>query len=193
MQDVLGEEREIGSATPEIEWYGSYKGHWISFLLQIQGHTGARGKPPEESHHTRRNICQESRMAIAVAKPCYCLNYAQYQSFVRSCEHLFCTRLCTTYRKDFHKILYRIALLEEIPSTCLVSLRRGFRSIGYYYVLGWVQNLFVGWTTYVPRRFACKMRTRNIEKQSKRQGRLFMLCEVFGGFGGAHVFSNDRR
>lgn len=76
-------------------------------------HTG--GETPEEPHILRA-IIQESKLAVPITKPYSGLNYAQQQSFVRSCEHIFCTRP-TTYRKDVHKVLYGIGLLEGTPST----------------------------------------------------------------------------
>lgn len=83
------------------------------------------GESSEESHHTYRKICQESRMDVPEAKTYSGLNYAQYQSFTRSCEHLFCTRP-TTYRKDAHKVLYGIGLLEGSASTSWYRYEEGY-------------------------------------------------------------------
>lgn len=113
VQGVLEEEKELVQLRRKLSDMEAEKA--AGFPPTNESHTGA-GETSEESHHTRRNICQESRMAVPVAKPYSGLNYAQYQSFVRSCEHLFCTRP-TTYRRDVHKVLYGIGLLEGSPYT----------------------------------------------------------------------------
>ena len=53
---------------------------------------------------------------ILVVRAYSSLNYCQYQSFIRACEHVFRTRPIT-YRKDFDKVLYGIGALEGTPST----------------------------------------------------------------------------
>lgn len=111
LQDVLEEEKELILLRRKLSKLEAEK---------------AAGFPPKNASHdvgetseasrSRRSICQEWRLAVPVAKPYSGLNYAHYQSFVGSCEHLFCTRP-TTYRRDVHKVLYGIGLLEGTPST----------------------------------------------------------------------------
>lgn len=113
VQDILEEEKELVLLRRKLSEMEAEKA--AGFPPPNASHTGA-GETPEESHHTRWNIFQESRLVVPVGKPYSGLNYAQYQSFVRSCEHLFCTRP-TTYRREVHKVLYGIGLLEGGPST----------------------------------------------------------------------------
>lgn len=69
-----------------------------------------------EESYIRQEIIQESKLTVPFVKPYSGLNYAQYQTFVRACEHVFRTRP-TTYRKEFDKVLYGIGALEGTPST----------------------------------------------------------------------------
>lgn len=111
LQHVLEEEKELILLRRKVSDMEAEKA--AGFPQTKASHTG--GETSGESR-TRRNICQESRLAVPVAKPYFGLDYAHYQSFVRSCEHLFCTRP-STYRRDVHKVLYGIGLLEGTPST----------------------------------------------------------------------------
>lgn len=111
LEDVLEEEKELVLLRRKLSELEAEK--VAGFPPTNASHTG--GETSEQSR-THRNICQESRLAVPVAKPYSGLDYAHYQSFVRSCEHLFCTRP-TTYRRDVHKVLYGIGLLEGTPST----------------------------------------------------------------------------
>lgn len=111
LQDALEEEKELVLLRQKLSDMEAEKA--AGFPPTNASHTG--GETSEEPR-TRRNICQESKLAVPFAKPYSGLNYAHYQSFVRSCEHLFCTRP-TTYRRDVHKVLYGIGLLEGTPST----------------------------------------------------------------------------
>lgn len=74
-------------------------------------------------------IIQESRLAIPITKPYSGLNYAQYQSFVIACEHLFSTRPAT-YREDVDKVLYGIGLLKGTPSTSWYRYQERYGRMG---------------------------------------------------------------
>lgn len=68
-----------------------------------------------EESHIYQEIIQESRLTVPITKTYSGLNYTEYLTFVRACEHVFCTRP-TTYRKDTDKVLSEIGALEEAPS-----------------------------------------------------------------------------
>lgn len=111
LQDVLEEKKELGLLCRKLSDMEAEKA--AGFPSTNTRHTGGE---PSEGSRNRRSICQESRLAVPVAKTYSGLNYAHYQSLIRSCGHLFCTRPIT-YRRDVHKILYGIGLLEGSPST----------------------------------------------------------------------------
>lgn len=70
---------------------------------------------PEEAL-IQRQIIQELKLTIPLVRAYSGANYAAYQSFIRACEHVFCTRP-VTYRKNEDKVLYGIGALEETTST----------------------------------------------------------------------------
>ena len=77
-------------------------------------HSSILSDSPEEAI-IQRQIIQESKLTVPVVGTYSGLKYGQYQSFIRVCEHLFCTRP-VTYRKDVNKVLYGIGALEGTPS-----------------------------------------------------------------------------
>lgn len=88
-----------------------------------------------EELHIRQIIIQESKLTVPFVKPYSGLNYAQYQTFVRACEHVFRTRP-TTYRKEVDKVLYGIGALEGTPSTTWYRYEEKF---------GWLD---MGWDAF---------------------------------------------
>lgn len=78
-------------------------------------HSSILSESPEEAL-IRRQIIQESKLTVPVVKAYSGLNYGQYQSFIRACEHVFRTRP-VTYRKNVDKVLYGTGALEGNPST----------------------------------------------------------------------------
>ncbi len=76
----------------------------------------------------RRQIIQESKLTVPVVRAYSALNYGQYQSFIRACEHTFCTRP-VTYRKDDDKVLYDIRALEGTQSTTWYRHEEKFRKL----------------------------------------------------------------
>lgn len=91
-------------------------------LSQLEAEEAA-GFPPEaypasEKTSAESRIYQqmilESRLTVPGIKTYSGQNYTEYLSFVRACEHVFCTKP-TTYRKEVDKVLYGIGALEGIP------------------------------------------------------------------------------
>ncbi len=125
-------------------------------------------KTVEESHICQI-IIQESKLTLPFVKPYSGLNYAQYQTFVRECEYVFRTRL-TTYRKEVDKILYGIGELERTPSTTWYRYEEKFDWLD----IGWdvfktflLDDLFLQRSVY-------EMCTKNIKRQNRDQGKLFI-------------------
>ena len=63
----------------------------------------------------RRWFMQELKLAMVFVKPYLGHNYAQYQNYIRACEHVFNTRPIT-YWKDANQVLYSIGALEGTSS-----------------------------------------------------------------------------
>ena len=106
--------------------------------------------------HIRQIIIQESKLTVPFVKPYSGLNYAQYQTFVRECEHVFRTRP-TTYRKEVDKVLYGIGALEGTPSTTWYRYEEKF---------GWLD---MGWDAFktflLDDLFPPEIRLRDVHKK----------------------------
>ncbi len=106
----LDKEKELVSLTRKLNEMEAEKA--AGFPLS---HTSLLSESPEEAL-IRRQIIQESKLTVPLVKAYSGSNYSAYQSFIRSCEHVFRTRP-VTYRKDVDKVLYGIGALEGNPST----------------------------------------------------------------------------
>lgn len=108
----LEKEKELVSLTRRLNKMEAEKA--AGFPLS-HSHSSTLSESPEEAL-IRRQIIQESKLTVPMVKAYSGSNYAAYQSFIRSCEHVFRTRP-VTYRKDVDKVLYGIGALEGNPST----------------------------------------------------------------------------
>ncbi len=63
-----------------------------------------------------QKILREAKFALSFGEVYSRQTYGHYQSFIRSCEHVFDMRP-TTYRLDADRVLYRVGVLRSIPST----------------------------------------------------------------------------
>lgn len=63
-----------------------------------------------------QKILRESKLALPLVEVYSGQTYGHYQSYIRSCEHVFDTRP-TTYRLDIDRLLYRVGVLRGTPST----------------------------------------------------------------------------
>ncbi len=119
--------------------------------------------------HIRQIFIQGSKLKVSFVNPYFSLNYTQYQTFVRECKHVFWTRP-TTYRKEIDNVLYGIGALEGTLLPLGIAMKRSLAG----WILARMHSTPFCWMTCFLQRSVYEMCTRNIERQSRDQDKLFM-------------------
>lgn len=95
---------------------------WSKKLADIEAEKAAgfvtSGDPEGEAANETmiQKILRESKLALPFVEVYSGQTYGHYQSYIRSCEHVFDTRP-TTYRLDTDRVLYGVGVLRGTPST----------------------------------------------------------------------------
>lgn len=95
---------------------------WLKMLADMEAEKAAgfftsRNPAVEAENKTiAQKIHRKSKLALPIVKVYSGQTYGHYQSYIRSCEHVFDTRP-TTYRTDTAGVLYGVGALRGTRST----------------------------------------------------------------------------